>query len=143
MAMVSKQQRAGGTAIFALNRQKRLTATSYIFDSQFGDFGGFGGAGGGGFGGRFGRGFGGGFMGDFDQRIGAPAHAYQEYYRAYSMAMLPGKERPNVSYGGKSEYMNMVWSEKGLICERFSSTNAAPLIASFHQSSCLRQPSRD
>lgn len=40
----------------------------------------------------------------FDRRVGAPAHAYEEYYRAYSMAMLPGKERLNVSYGGKSEW---------------------------------------
>jgi ubiquitin fusion degradation protein 1 len=42
-------------------------------------------------------------MGDFDSRVGAPAHAYEDYYKAYSMAMLPGKERLNVSYGGKSE----------------------------------------
>lgn len=42
-------------------------------------------------------------MDEFDRRVGAPAHAYQEYYRAYSMAMLPGKERLNVSYGGKSK----------------------------------------
>lgn len=30
--------------------------------------------------------------------------AYDEYLKAYSMAMLPGKERANVSYGGKSMY---------------------------------------
>ncbi|KAL6305331.1 ubiquitin fusion degradation protein UFD1-domain-containing protein [Sparassis latifolia] len=30
-----------------------------------------------------------------------PARAYDEYLRAYSAAMLPGKERDNVSYGGK------------------------------------------
>lgn len=29
--------------------------------------------------------------------------SYDEYFRAYSMAIL-GKERENVSYGGKSEY---------------------------------------
>lgn len=63
--------------------------------------GGFGGQGARGFGG-FGRGFG-GFMDGYDDRVGAPAHAYEEYYKAYSMAMLPGKERLNVSYGGKSE----------------------------------------
>ena len=28
---------------------------------------------------------------------------YSAYLKAYSMAMLPGKERTNVSYGGKSE----------------------------------------
>ena len=28
--------------------------------------------------------------------------AYDEYLKAYSMAMLPGRERENVSYGGKS-----------------------------------------
>ena len=31
-----------------------------------------------------------------------PARAYDEYFRAYSVAMLPGRERENVSYGGKS-----------------------------------------
>ncbi|KAH9833077.1 UFD1-domain-containing protein [Rhodofomes roseus] len=30
-----------------------------------------------------------------------PARSYDEYYRAYSVAMLPGRERENVSYGGK------------------------------------------
>ncbi|CAD6885985.1 unnamed protein product [Tilletia laevis] len=60
--------------------------------------GGFGGGGGGGFMGM-GMGFGGGM---FDRRLGgAPPHAYQEYLKAYSMAMLPQKERLNVSYGGK------------------------------------------
>jgi ubiquitin fusion degradation protein 1 len=28
--------------------------------------------------------------------------SYDEYLKAYSMAMLPGRERENVSYGGKS-----------------------------------------
>ncbi|KAF5377029.1 hypothetical protein D9757_007686 [Collybiopsis confluens] len=31
----------------------------------------------------------------------APPRAYNEYFKAYSVAMMPGKERPNVSYGGK------------------------------------------
>lgn len=31
-----------------------------------------------------------------------PARAYDEYLKAYSVAMLPGRERENVSYGGKS-----------------------------------------
>ncbi|EPS95439.1 hypothetical protein FOMPIDRAFT_85367 [Fomitopsis schrenkii] len=30
-----------------------------------------------------------------------PARSYDEYFRAYSVAMLPGRERENVSYGGK------------------------------------------
>ncbi|KAK0463974.1 ubiquitin fusion degradation protein I [Desarmillaria tabescens] len=30
-----------------------------------------------------------------------PPSAYDEYLRAYSVAMLPGRERENVSYGGK------------------------------------------
>ncbi|CAL1705096.1 unnamed protein product [Somion occarium] len=30
-----------------------------------------------------------------------PARMYDEYFRAYSVAMLPGKERENLSYGGK------------------------------------------
>lgn len=28
--------------------------------------------------------------------------SYDEYLKAYSMAMLPGRQRENVSYGGKS-----------------------------------------
>ncbi|KAK7020535.1 ubiquitin fusion degradation protein 1 [Favolaschia claudopus] len=31
----------------------------------------------------------------------APPRAYDEYFKAYSVAMLPGKERLNVAYGGK------------------------------------------
>jgi ubiquitin fusion degradation protein 1 len=61
------------------------------------------------FGGRFGGAFGGlsGFMGGpgmmADGRFGARPEHYDEFYKAYSMAMLPGKERAQVSYGGKSE----------------------------------------
>jgi len=32
----------------------------------------------------------------------ANPQSYDEYLKAYSMAMLPRKERENVSYGGKS-----------------------------------------
>ncbi|EJD35515.1 UFD1-domain-containing protein [Auricularia subglabra TFB-10046 SS5] len=32
---------------------------------------------------------------------GAPPRAYDEYFKAYSMAMLSSRERANVSYGGK------------------------------------------
>ncbi|PCH37828.1 UFD1-domain-containing protein [Wolfiporia cocos MD-104 SS10] len=32
---------------------------------------------------------------------GRPASSYDDYFKAYSVAMLPGKERENVSYGGK------------------------------------------
>jgi hypothetical protein len=47
----------------------------------------------------FRRGFGGGF----GHRLGrAPPRAYDEYLKAYSVAMLPGRERENLSYGGKS-----------------------------------------
>ncbi|KAH7929740.1 UFD1-domain-containing protein [Leucogyrophana mollusca] len=43
------------------------------------------------------QGFGGG-----GARVGRPpARAYDEYLKAYSVAMLPGRERENVSYGGK------------------------------------------
>lgn len=45
------------------------------------------------------RGFGGGMGPRFGR---APARAYDEYLKAYSTAMLPGRERENVSYGGKS-----------------------------------------
>ena len=34
--------------------------------------------------------------------------SYDEYLKAYSVAMMPGKERLNVSYGGKSA--SNVWS---------------------------------
>jgi hypothetical protein len=35
----------------------------------------------------------------------APPHAFDEHYRAYSVAMMPrGGDRDNVAYGGKSEY---------------------------------------
>jgi ubiquitin fusion degradation protein 1 len=32
--------------------------------------------------------------------------SYDEYLKAYSVAMLPGRERENLSYGGKSESPN-------------------------------------
>ncbi|KAI9057893.1 ubiquitin fusion degradation protein I [Trametes sanguinea] len=36
------------------------------------------------------------------RRMGRPnPRAYDEYFKAYSVAMLPGKQRDNVSYGGK------------------------------------------
>jgi len=36
-------------------------------------------------------------------RLGRPSpRAFDEYLRAYSVAMLPGRERENLSYGGKS-----------------------------------------
>ncbi|KAI0780695.1 ubiquitin fusion degradation protein UFD1-domain-containing protein [Trametes elegans] len=36
------------------------------------------------------------------RRVGRPnPRAYDEYFKAYSVAMLPGKPRDNVSYGGK------------------------------------------
>ncbi|RDB20960.1 Ubiquitin fusion degradation protein 1 [Hypsizygus marmoreus] len=44
----------------------------------------------------------GGFPGGFGQRMGrASPRSYDEYLKAYSVAMLPGKERENLSYGGK------------------------------------------
>ncbi|MCO5549670.1 hypothetical protein L7F22_003143 [Adiantum nelumboides] len=59
-------------------------------------------------GGRFGGGFGGfgGLMGGpggmmDDIRFSARPEHYDEFFKAYSMAMLPGRERANVSYGGK------------------------------------------
>jgi len=33
--------------------------------------------------------------------MGRSARGFDEYFKAYSVAMLPGKERENVSYGGK------------------------------------------
>ena len=44
-----------------------------------------------------------GFGGPLGPRVGrAPARSYDEYLKAYSVAMLPGRERENLSYGGKS-----------------------------------------
>lgn len=44
-----------------------------------------------------------GFQGGYGpgHRAANPS-AYDEYLKAYSVAMLPGRERENVSYGGKS-----------------------------------------
>ncbi|KAF8557276.1 UFD1-domain-containing protein [Imleria badia] len=43
-----------------------------------------------------------GFGGPLGPRVGrAPASSYDEYLKAYSVAMLPGRERENLSYGGK------------------------------------------
>ncbi|KAG9318814.1 UFD1-domain-containing protein [Chiua virens] len=43
-----------------------------------------------------------GFGGPLGPRVGRPpARAYDEYLKAYSVAMLPGRERENLSYGGK------------------------------------------
>ncbi|WFD35776.1 ubiquitin fusion degradation protein [Malassezia cuniculi] len=42
-------------------------------------------------------------LGDFgmDRRMPVPPQAYEDYFKAYSMAMFPGRERAEVSYGGK------------------------------------------
>ncbi|PWN38892.1 UFD1-domain-containing protein [Ceraceosorus guamensis] len=45
--------------------------------------------------------FGDGGDDDDDPRFSRPPHHYDEYFKAYSTSMLPGKERLNVSYGGK------------------------------------------
>ncbi|KAL4077147.1 ubiquitin fusion degradation protein UFD1-domain-containing protein [Scleroderma yunnanense] len=43
-----------------------------------------------------------GFGGPMGPRMGRPPpRAFDEYLRAYSVAMLPGRERENLSYGGK------------------------------------------
>lgn len=42
-----------------------------------------------------------------DPRFSTRPEHYDEFFKAYSMAMLPGKERPNVSYGGKSGWRRM------------------------------------
>ncbi|KAH7889420.1 UFD1-domain-containing protein [Phlebopus sp. FC_14] len=43
-----------------------------------------------------------GFGGPLGPRLGRPpARSYDEYLKAYSVAMLPGRERENLSYGGK------------------------------------------
>ncbi|KIM62130.1 hypothetical protein SCLCIDRAFT_15957 [Scleroderma citrinum Foug A] len=61
------------------------------------DFGGLGGGPGGLFA-QLAQGFG----GPMGHRIGRPSpRAFDEYLRAYSVAMLPGRERENLSYGGK------------------------------------------
>ncbi|OBZ69199.1 hypothetical protein A0H81_10795 [Grifola frondosa] len=43
-----------------------------------------------------------GFGGALGHRMGRPnPNAYDEYLKAYSVAMLPGKAREYLSYGGK------------------------------------------
>ncbi|KAJ5093127.1 Ubiquitin fusion degradation protein 1 [Penicillium angulare] len=42
-----------------------------------------------------------GFMGNGGMRGGPPARRFDEYYRCYPVAMLPGPERENVNHGGK------------------------------------------
>lgn len=46
-----------------------------------------------------------GGAGGMDPRfgMGAPPSAYESHFKAYSMAMLNGASRDNVTYGGKSE----------------------------------------
>jgi hypothetical protein len=44
-----------------------------------------------------------GFPGGFGPgRTSRNPRSYDEYLKAYSVAMLPGRQRDNVSYGGKS-----------------------------------------
>ena len=43
-------------------------------------------------------------------RAGRPnPRSYNVYLKAYSVAMLPGRERENLSYGGKSMYLLMIY----------------------------------
>ncbi|KAL0946632.1 hypothetical protein HGRIS_012829 [Hohenbuehelia grisea] len=43
-----------------------------------------------------------GFGGGFGPRVGRPSpRQFDEYLKAYSVAMLPGRQRENLSYGGK------------------------------------------
>lgn len=35
-------------------------------------------------------------------RFGPNSRTYDEYFKAYSVAMLPGRQRDNLTYGGKS-----------------------------------------
>ena len=44
-----------------------------------------------------------GFPGGYGPQRRNP-RSYDEYMKAYSVAMLPGKERTNLSYGGKSTF---------------------------------------
>ena len=41
-------------------------------------------------------------------QLGRRSRGYDEYMKAYSVAMLPGNERANVSYGGKSKLLILV-----------------------------------
>lgn len=44
-----------------------------------------------------------GFPAGHGPRMGRPnPRSFDEYLKAYSVAMLPGRERENLSYGGKS-----------------------------------------
>lgn len=68
-----------------------------------------------------------GFAGPLGPRIGRPlASSYDEYLKAYSVAMLPGRERENLSYGGKS-------TSGGL---RLSTQRSLPPTTSCHATLC-------
>ncbi|WFC97342.1 ubiquitin fusion degradation protein [Malassezia yamatoensis] len=41
------------------------------------------------------------FMGGYERQFPAPAQAYEEYFKAYSMTQFRQRERQDVSYGGK------------------------------------------
>jgi ubiquitin fusion degradation protein 1 len=75
---------------------------------------------------QFTRGFGAGFPPGPARHI--HPRAYDDYFKAYSVAMLPGKQRDNVSYGGKS-----TWT--AVIC----AIALANLISSYYATVCVSQ----
>ena len=59
--------------------------------------------------------------GGLEARVNRP---FNEDYRCYSMAMLPGARRENVDYGGKGTHNSEVkWLMDQLFCLRLHSTN--------------------
>ena len=67
-----------------------------------------------------------GFGGAMGPRFGRPpARAYDEYLKAYSVAMLPGRERENLSYGGKSALLSITHVSPILITIAYHSNNAS------------------
>ena len=53
------------------------------------------------------RGFPQGFGPGHGQGPRTNPRAYDEYLKAYSVAMMPGRQRENVSYGGKGGHSGM------------------------------------
>ena len=53
-------------------------------------------------------------LSDMGMQPHPPPSAYDAYLRAYSVAMLPGRERTNVSFGGKSTSIHPFLRKNGL-----------------------------
>lgn len=46
-------------------------------------------------------------FGGFDRRFPAPPESYENYFKAYHMSRFGGRERKDVSYGGKGAFSSL------------------------------------